>query len=62
MPNTPTMSSREVCDALNISRSLLTYWMQTGRIAPVQTITGPSRVAQYLFDPADVARIQNGRG
>ena len=51
----PLLSSREVCERLDIDRSTLSRWVTAGRIVPVhqgEGIRGP-----MLFDPADIDRL-----
>ena len=58
MNNNDRIGSREVCERLGIARSTLNYWMLQGKIAPAQTIPGPTaKAATYLWDVADVDRL-----
>lgn len=60
MPKTATqITASETCRIIGISRSTLTYWMLTGKIAPAGQIGSPgqSRPLAHLFDRADVERL-----
>ncbi len=52
-----TMSTKEVCAALGISRTALYDWMREGRIAPLPPQYPAKRRQPLRFRRADVERL-----
>ncbi|MFC8733588.1 helix-turn-helix domain-containing protein [Luteimicrobium sp. NPDC057192] len=54
-----TLTSATACSMLGIDRSTLVRWVQDGRITPAFKYPGSN--GAYLFDRADIERIQAER-
>lgn len=55
------LSTKEVAERLGVSVRTVHRRVESGLLVPTQTIPGNTRIAAYLFDEADVARLQKER-
>ena len=57
MPNTnQLLSSADACAALDIDRSTLTRWVQSGKVTPVKKLGG--RTGAYVFTSTEIDRVK----
>lgn len=55
-----TMSTKEVCEYLEISRTALYDWMRAGRLHPLPKQNPAKRKEPLRFLRADVERLRQG--
>lgn len=55
MPPKTYLSSAEVCTRLDIDRSTLSRWVTAKKLTPVMRV---GNGGAFLFDPKDIARIE----
>lgn len=56
MPN-DLLATVQVCELIGIDRSTLSRYVQLGRITPAMRL--PGRTGSMLFNPADVAALND---
>lgn len=56
VPKDELVSSREVCDLLNIDRSTLSRWVTAGKVTPAMRVGGSSA---FLFRLKDVESLRD---
>ena len=60
-PFAELLTTKQLCEAVGITRQTLQAWKVEGRAVPVAQV-GEHPTAPCFWDPADVARLKESKG